>query len=250
MRNKPSFLGIDLGTTGVRAILCDEKGVVIGSSSRGIEKSFIESADPHFSEQDPREWEPVIIAVLQDLLSGCESCKLLAVCCDSTSGTIIPIDSSNRPLYNAVLHNDTRAFKEAAFINQHTQLAVKPSFALSKILWLKDHRPEVWDRTCRFIHAADYVRGVLSGSFEHTDFSNAVKTGYDLFSERWPDEIEGELGIAIERLPKVVKTGEIAGEMKKDLVERLGIKYRVPVVAGATDSTTGLYSGGARRPGD
>jgi len=250
VQTKPAFLGIDLGTTGVRAILCDEKGRVIGSAAAGIEKSFVEPADPHFSEQDPREWEPVLIEVLKAVLSKNSSYELQAVCCDSTSGTIIPVDGSYRPLHNAILHNDTRAADESSFINGTTPLLVKPSFALSKILWIKKNRKDIWERTCRFIHAADYMKGILSGEFEPTDFSNAVKTGYDLVYERWPEEIERVLGIPLERLPRVVRTCEVVGELKQDLREELGIRYRVPVVAGATDSTTGFYSSGARKPGE
>ena len=250
MTKKSSFLGIDLGTTGVRAILCDEKGRVIGSAAAGIEKSFVESADPHISEQDPREWEPVLIEVLKAVLSNNSSYELQAVCCDSTSGTIIPVDGSFRPLYNAILHNDTRAADESSFINGTTPLLVKPSFALSKILWIKKNREDIWQKTRRFIHAADYMKGILSGEFEPTDFSNAVKTGYDLVNERWPEEIERVLGIPLERLPKVVRTCEVTGELKQGLREELGIRHRVQVVAGATDSTTGFYSSGARKPGD
>ncbi len=250
MTGKPSFLGIDLGTTGIRAILCDEKGNVIGSSAGGIEKSFVENTDPRVSEQDPKEWAPVLMNVLKEVCSSLGDYELTAVCCDSTSGTIIPMDRNNRPVYSALLHNDTRAGKEAAFINKRTSITVKPSFALSKILWLKDNRPDVWDRTHRFIHAADYIKGIITGDFKTSDFSNAVKTGYDLAQERWPEEIETKLGIPLDRLPVVVRTGSVAGEISKAVRDELGIGHKVPVVAGATDSTTGFYSSGASSPGD
>lgn len=250
MPKRPIFLGIDLGTTGIRAILSDEKGRVIGSSAKGIENSFVESPDPRISEQDPGEWEPVLLDLLRDLLSHAAAYELTAVCCDSTSGTIIAVDKSYRPVYNAILHNDTRAEEESAYINENTGITVKPSFALSKILWILRNREDIWERTHMFIHAADYVKGLVSGEFKPTDFSNAVKTGYDLVHERWPDEIERVLGVPIERLPEVVRTAEVAGELKREICEKYAIKKRVPVVAGATDSTTGFYSSGARKPGD
>ncbi|MBN2322238.1 MAG: hypothetical protein JXQ30_00770 [Spirochaetes bacterium] len=250
MSKKPYFLGIDLGTTGIRAILCDEKGTVAGSSSGGIEKSFVETSDPRASEQDPKEWGPVLLNVLKKVCTAPGGHELTAACFDSTSGTIIPLDKDNRPVYHALLHNDTRAGREAAFINERTSLAVKPSFALSKILWLKNSMPDVWDKTHRFIHAADYVKGIITGNFETTDFSNAVKTGYDLDQERWPEEIETTLGIPLRLLPAVVRTTAVAGEISRPVREELGIGHAVPVVAGATDSTTGFYSSGACAPGD
>jgi sugar (pentulose or hexulose) kinase len=250
MREKPFFLGIDLGTTGIRAILCDEKGTLIGSEAGGIEKSYIETTDPRASEQDPKEWGPVLMNVLKKVCAAAGGRELTAACCDSTSGTIIPVDKENRPLYHALLHNDSRAGREAAYINERTSLAVKPSFALSKILWLKDNMPNVWEKTHRFIHAADYIKGIITGDFKTTDFSNAVKTGYDLTQERWPEEIENILGIPLERLPAVVRTGTVAGEISKTVRDELRIGHRVPVVAGATDSTTGFYSSGACAPGD
>jgi sugar (pentulose or hexulose) kinase len=250
MLKKPAFLGIDLGTTGIRAVLCDEKGRVIGTSAAGIEKSFLESADPRVSEQDPGQWEPVLLDVLKKTLSHTASYNLMAVCCDSTSGTIIPVDLHYSPVYCAILHNDTRAEEESAYINEAAGITVKPSFALSKILWIMRNREDVWRKTYRFIHAADYVKGLVSGDFEPTDFSNAVKTGYDLVGERWPDEIERVLGIPLDRLPRVVRTGTVAGEMKAELLSELGIKSGVSVIAGATDSTTGFYSSGARTPGN
>jgi sugar (pentulose or hexulose) kinase len=250
MAKLPVFLGIDLGTTGIRAILSDEKGRVIGSSAKSIESSFVRSPDPRISEQDPRGWEPVLLDLLQELFSHASAYELTAVCCDSTSGTIIAVDKSSRPVFNAILHNDTRAEEESAYINENTSIIVKPSFALSKILWIMRNREDIWEKTHRFIHAADYVKGLVSGEFGPTDFSNAVKTGYDLVHERWPDEIEGVLGVPLERLPEVVRTGVAAGELKREIREQFGVKKRVPVVAGATDSTTGFYSSGAQNPGD
>ena len=250
MKIKASFLGIDLGSTGVRAILSDETGNVISSAARGIEKSVVETRDPRISEQDPGEWTPALMNTLQRVREALGDRHLAAVCCDSTSGTIIPLDKENRPLYHALLHNDTRADKEARFINAHTSVSVKPSFALSKILWLKNNMPRVWEKTHRFIHAADYIKGIVTGDFTTTDFSNAVKTGYDLTKERWPGEIETVLGIPIRLLPAVVRTGTVTGEMGSAVREVLGIGYRVPVVAGATDSTTGFFSSGAVSPGD
>ncbi len=250
MPKKTAFLGIDLGTTGIRALMSDESGNVLEAQSAGVEKSFVKSRDPVCSEQDPHFWESPLFQVLGKILSSNEQYYIKAITCDSTSGTIIPIDSTYKPLYNAILHNDARAQNEASFICKNTKLAVKPSFALSKILWIKNNRRELYDKTYKFIHAADYIKGLISGDFDTTDFSNAVKTGYDLNTYKWPDSMDEVLGISCGKLPAVVKTGEVVAELKKSIREEFCIKNKVRIVAGATDSTTSFYSSGARMIGD
>jgi len=250
MKIKPCFLGIDLGTTGLRCILSDENGNIITSHSAGVEMSFVKSSIDACSEQNPEEWDKPLYEVLKKALSCNKKYLLKAITVDSTSGTIIPIDKNGKPLYNALLHNDIRAKDESAFIIKETGLDVKPSFALSKILWIKRNMPDLFDRTYKFIHAADYLKGLISGDFETTDFSNAVKTGYDLFAFRWPESIQSKLGIPLEKLPGVVKTGEVISELREGLKKEYNIYENVKIVAGATDSTTGFYSSGASRIGD
>ncbi|MFW6138619.1 MAG: FGGY-family carbohydrate kinase [Spirochaetota bacterium] len=250
MGKKPVFLGIDLGTTGMRAIVADQKGEVVRSETEEVHKSFVESKDEKISEQDPREWEPALFAVLRSILGCCRSCHLMGICVDSTSGTILAVGPDHRPLHHALLHNDIRAQQESSYIKEHTGINVKPSFALSKILWIKNNMPELFEKTHKFIHAADYLRGLISGDFDTTDFSNAVKTGYDLKQYRWPSSISSKLGIPQDKLPRVVKTGDVTGELKKELAQDFGVDYPVKIVAGATDSTTSFYSSGAKQVGD
>lgn len=250
MKKKLAFLGIDLGTTGIRALLADEEGTVLTVQSEGVLESTVKSDDERISEQDPRFWERALFSVLQKALGSRPECQLQAVCVDSTSGTILPIDRDNQPLYNAMLHNDVRAQEESRFIIEQTGINAKPSFALSKILWLKRNKPRLFERTWKFIHAADYVKGLISGDFDTTDFSNAVKTGYDLENYCWPGSIQSVLGIPVEKLPEVVKTGEVTGTLSRRLRGACGIEEDVQVVAGATDSTTSFYSSGAEKVGD
>jgi len=250
MKKLTTFLGIDLGTTGLRCILSDEKGSIVASYSVGVEKSFVSSTNESYSEQNPEGWIKPLFKAIGKVLSCDKNYSLKAVTVDSTSGTIIPVDKAGRPLYNALLHNDIRAKNESNFIIESTGIKAKPSFAISKILWIKRNMPDLFDKTYKFIHAADYLKGLISGDFKTTDFSNAVKAGYDLFNYRWPDSIESKLGIPLEKLPKVVKTGDIVSKLSKSLKDKYNLQEDVVVVAGATDSTTSFYSSGANRIGD
>jgi xylulokinase len=250
MGKKIAFLGIDMGTTGIRTILSDARGKILSVYTENVLSSTVTSSDDKVSEQDPKFWKSALLCILKKALASIGTYELGAISVDSTSGTIIPIDKGGRPLYRALMHNDVRAQGESRFIHENTGMNVKPSFALSKILWIKNNRPQLFEKTVTFIHAADYLKGVISGDFTTTDFSNAVKTGYDLERYCWPEQIEKKLGIPIEKLPKVVKTGEVFGNLNRGFCEEAGIRNTVPIVAGATDSTTSFFSSGAERIGD
>jgi len=250
MDKRLCFLGIDMGTTGLRCILSDDRGNIVSSSKEDISDSFVTNEDSKVEEQNPDIWGKSLFKALGSILRNLEGFRIAAIAVDSTSGTILPIDNNHRPIYNALMHNDMRAYKESELINQKINLSTKPSFALPKILWFKKHRPVIFDKAYKFIHAADYLVGLISGEYGITDFSNSVKTGYDLENMRWPDEIELILGIPLDKLPKVYKTGEIIGELTGDIKEQYGIKENIKIVAGATDSTAGFFSSGAKDMGD
>ena len=247
---KNYFLGVDVGTTGARAMLVDESGNVIASHSESIESSFVESSKAEFSEQDPRLWRTPLLNVIRGVVKNIDKELIRGICFDSTSGTIIPVDENASPLTNAFMHNDVRAREEAEYIREVLGITVKPSFAISKILWIKNNMPDIFEKTACFIHAADYIRGIVSGNYFITDFSNAVKTGYNLENERWPEAIESKLGIPLTKLPEVVPTGMVIGNIPTKAAEELGISPETKVVAGATDSTTSFYSSGAEKLGD
>jgi len=250
MKERLCFLGIDMGTTGIRCLLSDDRGNVILSSKEDIKESFIDNKNNKISEQNPIVWEKSLFKVLDSVLSRLKKYNLVAITVDSTSGTILPIDKTYKPLYNALMHNDMRSYIESEFINSNVNFSTKPSFALPKILWFKNNKPDIFEKAYKFLHAADYLVGLISGEYGISDFSNAVKTCYDLKNMKWPTEIENILGIPIEKLPKVFKTGEVIGELKGEIRKKYGIKNNVKIVAGATDSTTGFYSSGTRDIGD
>ena len=250
MAKKTAFLGIDLGTTGMRALIADADGSVLSVQNAEVLDSTVESSNDLVSEQDPLYWKEALFDLLGRTFARAPDVKISALTVDSTSGTIIPIDREGRPLHNAMLHNDARAREEAEFIVETTGINVKPSFALSKILWIRNHMPGVFEKTWKFIHAADYIRGLITGDFGVSDFSNAVKTGYDLENYKWPGAIENKLQIPEEKLPRVVKTGEVVGEVSGEMAAQYGIDRKTAVVAGATDNTTSFYSSGAEKAGD
>jgi len=244
------FLGLDLGTGGARAIACDRGGVVMSEASVPIE-CVSASAEPGHSEQAAAHWDRCVFECLRQTVAEIPTGhELAALCVDSTSGTVVPIDRHNRPLHNALMHNDTRATTQAERISERAGRPFSATFSLAKILWFRDERPDVFQRTERFVHAADHVVGLLTGVFDVSDFSNSLKSGYDLRADAWPADLMQSLGLSVEMLPRVVRPGERIAETQRETEDRTGIPRGTSVVAGCTDSVAAFLASGAASPGD
>jgi xylulokinase len=155
------------------------------------------------------------------------------------------------------MYNDGRAVQEAEAINQVSQAfqtrlgyAFNASFALAKMLWLKQQRPKIFASTSLFVHATDFIIGKLSGTYHLSDYSNALKSGYDLERYEWPAFIEHELGIPLEKLPQIVHPGTPITTVSGECAAETGLAANTPVVAGMTDGCTSQIASGAVKPGD
>lgn len=245
-----AFLGLDLGTGGARAIICDKAGRMLSESSVLIQKASASSTPGH-SEQVPSHWKECVIECLGNTVARLPAgYRLRALCVDSTSGTILPIDSENRPLYNALMYNDMRATQQAKRISDRAGKPFSATFSLAKILWFHDEHPEVFRKTKRFVHAADYIVGLLTGVFDVSDFSNSFKTGYDLHANTWSADLMSSLKIPLQTLPRVVCPGEKIGQTHLQTEELTRIPRGTPVIAGCTDSVAAFLASGASFPGD
>lgn len=256
-------LGLDVGTQGVRVLVCNADGNIVAQAS----ESFISHTDGglptgHF-EQSPEDWWSAASACLKRVVgvlvdSGRTPESIGAIAVDSTSGTIIPLDESGLPLRPAIMYNDTRAASTEAdecniagrSLTDKLGYRFAESFALPKILWLIHHEPDVFERASCFVHAADYIVGRLTGEFGVSDTSNALKTGYDLVDRCWPGFIEDKLGIPVDKLPSVVVPGTVIGAVSKECAGETGLASGTPVAAGVTDGTAGFFASGAVKVGD
>ncbi len=255
-------LGIDVGTQGARVLACDRQGTVLAQSDEAFTASFAGGLPDRWSEQDPAMWWQALTQALRRLVAeldeqGLPASTIEALAITSTSGTVVAIDQAGRPLRPALMYNDGRAQEEAQTVQQAgQQLAAElgyrfsPAFALSKILWLRRHQPELFDQVFKFVHAADYVAGCLSGQFSRTDYSNALKTGYDLLRDEWPAFIEDRLEIPLSKLPVVVAPCTPIAAVSRQAAEATGLPVGVPILAGMTDGCASQVSTGAVAPGD
>jgi len=253
------YMGIDTGTQGVRCVVADEKGAIAAAESVAFATLNIAGEDGLY-EQSPADWRDAAERAIRSCTArlrsaGIDTASIRAVSIDGTSGTIVPLDKNYKPLTNGLMYNDPRAKAEAAEAHSamgahEKKLGLKfgSSFSLPRILWFLRRRPEIYEKTAVFVHQADYVAGLLCGEYRVSDYSNALKTGYDLLDSRWPAEIAA-LGIDPDRLPAVVRPGAPIGRVTKQAAEALGMSENTVVVGGSTDGYASALAAGAVRAG-
>ena len=255
-------LGIDIGTQGARVVVCDGQGRVQAQADERFSMAGGQNLPPRWAEQDPEGWWSALVICLRQVVAtwpsqGLQPDGIEAISVTSTSGTVLPVDAKGRPLRPAMMYNDGRALAEAEAVQTAGQKQAEalgyrfsPSYAISKLLWLRQHEPQIFKVAHRFIHAADFIVGRLTGEYGVSDFSNALKTGYDLQHDCWPEFIETELGVPHQRLPRVVRPGTPIAETSTACAEATGLPAGIAVLAGMTDGCTSQISTGAVAPGD
>lgn len=222
------WIGLDLGTQSVRAVLADAKGHVLSRATRPLTSH----RDGVRHEQDPQAWLTAVDAVLAEV--GATDLDGIAIC--STSGTFLLTDSAGRPVTPALMYDDARAAARRDHIvdadPDRWATSMQPTWALPKILDL-----DLTDR--RVVHSADFVAAHLVGHPVATDTSHALKTGYDLIADAWPTAAFDKLGLPLAAFPEVVRPGTELGRTPEG----------VPVYAGMTDGCAAQIAAGALAPG-
>jgi len=254
-------LGLDIGTQGVRGIITHQSGDVVVSCSTPFVAMNISTVEGH-KEQDALVWWQAALHTIQTIVRdfinmGYDVEEITALAVDGTSGTIVPLDAQNVPICKALLYNDARSTKETMLVRDKGKeledklgYSFNSSYALPKILWIKRNMPEIWRKTRMVVHQSDYIVGCLTGIYNVSDYSNALKSGYDLIDKKWPRFIEEDLEIPIELLPKIVAPGTLIGKISRKGAEETGLSVKTSVVAGATDGYASAIASGAIEPGD
>ncbi|MFF2525152.1 FGGY-family carbohydrate kinase [Streptomyces liangshanensis] len=252
------WVGLDLGTQGVRALAVTDDGQVRGRGSAPL--TGHRDGDRH--EQLPADWWAAATAALRRTLRKVPAARVrgLAVC--STSGTVLLTDADGTPLTPALMYDDGRAAAEARHAQETSAdvwrslgIRIQPSWALAKLLWLTGagqgeaapggSADPARLRGARVCHQADFVTGRLVGHRVATDSSHALKTGYDLLTRTWPTAVHDRLGLSGLDFPDVVAPGAPLGTVGREAAEATGLAEGTPVVAGMTDGCAAQLGSGA-----
>ncbi len=255
----PFVLGLDLGTSGARAVVADPDGRVVASSAAPLPPPVV---DGERREQEAGLWVDAAFSALGQAAAalradGADPRAIEALAVDATSATVVPVDGALTPLRPGILYNDSRATGQAARLNDAGGAVLarlgyrfNATFALPKVLWLMEHEPAVMDAAALVLHQADLVVARLLGAGPPaTDPSNALKTGYDIIDGGWPDYL-ADVGLDAARLPAVVPMGAVIGTVGAAAAGRLGLSPSCRIVTGMTDGTAACAASGARAVGD
>lgn len=247
----PLSAGVDVGTQSVRMALLEEDGRVAATGSSPL-SSTVSGGERH--EQSPESWWQALCEASQQATGAVRGRAVsgLAIC--STSGTVLLADAAGEPLTPALMYDDSRATREARLAQEAGEevwsasgYRMSGSFALPRLLWLLRHG--YGEGAARLMHSADYVASRLAGHPVATDWSHALKTGYDLAGERWPLEVLERLEIPAGLLPEVVRSGTRIGEISASTAEHTGLPAGTSVRAGMTDGCAAQISAGALEEG-
>jgi sugar (pentulose or hexulose) kinase len=252
------LIGIDVGTQGARVVASDPAGAVLAQAERSFPRDAVTALPAGWFEQDPNAWWSATAGSLREVTAalaaqGIRPEAVRGVSVTSTSGTVVAVDGAGNALGSALMYNDRRSEAEAREVGvAGAALAAKlgygfaSSFALPKILWLRKHDPARFRAARRMLSPTDFIVGRLSGVFDVTDYTNALKTGYDLLDQRWPGFISDALGLPAGLFPRVVAPGAPIGAVS---AATCGLAAGTPVLAGMTDGCASQVSTGAIAPG-
>lgn len=245
---EPCFIGIDLGTSGCRAIAIDRDRRAIAAARTSLPEPIRDDANG--VEQDPSLWWNALIRALRELTARLAPFAPRALCVDGTSSTLLLCDTEGNPLGPALMYNDARCRAEAVRIDRVAPAqspARGASSSLAKLMHLR-HRLEPGPGTIA-LHQADWVLGKLSGRFGLSDWNNCLKLGYDPQTERWPLWLS-DLELQPVELPLVVAPGTCIGAVNGEAAKATGLPADIRILAGTTDSTAAVVAAGAVTPGE
>ncbi len=236
------YIGIDIGTSGVRACAINNKKKILHSCSTTLPPPI---KNGRSITQDAELWWLATQNVLRDLFKQIDAQSVEAICINGTSGTVLACDKQGVPLAPARMYNDAFCSDQAAQIKNLAppQSAAHGSTSgLAKLLYLQQQFPQ----TRHFLHQADWVAGKLCGRFDISDENNALKSGYNPQTACWPDWLK-QLNIDISLLPHVQAPGTPIASV---LDVSFGLNSDCQIISGTTDSIAAFIATGASQPGD
>ncbi|WGS18132.1 MULTISPECIES: FGGY-family carbohydrate kinase [unclassified Bradyrhizobium] len=241
------FLGIDIGTGGVRACTIDARGDIQGMESTALPPP---RQDGNAIDQDPELWWHATVGAMRKLGGKIDLARVERISVDGTSGTLLLIDAAGQPRTPGLMYNDARASAEAARILDVSAAdsgAHGASSALAKLLHLLSHAER---RDVRFaVHQADWIAGRLAGRHGISDENNALKLGYDPITRTWPAWLD-RLDVPRELLPKVLVPGTPFADIDPSAAAMLGLPRSARIAAGTTDGVAAFIATRADAPGD
>jgi xylulokinase len=246
------YLGIDIGTSGVKAILMDESGAVAEIANAAL---TVSRPNALWSEQDPADWWAVTNSAVSQLdLQKRRAVKAVGLSGQMHGATLLGAD--HQVLRPAILWNDGRSAdqcsaleRDIADLGQITGNRAMPGFTAPKLQWVRENEPEIFAQVKTILLPKDYIRLRMTGELA-SDMSDSAGTLWmDVGKRDWSDTMLEATGLDRTHMPKLYEGSEFTGQLRFELAEAWGME-RVPVVAGGGDNAAGAVGVGVVKPGD
>jgi len=250
------FLGIDVGTGGTRALLIDPSGKVLASHS--ADHAPIHSEHIGWAEQDPEDWWRAAQLAIAGALEAAEHPQVEAVALTGQMHGCVMLDANGQVLRPALIWCDQRTQPQCDWLTETIGAArlielvanpALPNFTLTKLLWVREHQPEIFQKIAHVLCPKDYVRYRLTGTLA-MDMQEASGTLLlDVAHRRWSKEVAAAAGIPMAWLPPLFEGPEICARISATGAAATGLTAGIPVAAGAGDQGAGAVGMGILAPG-
>jgi xylulokinase len=235
------YLGLDLGTSSVKAMLMDGNQAIIGVGHAAMD---VTRPHPGWSEQEPAQWiratEEAIAALKAAHPKELAQVRGIGLSGHMHGATLV--DADGQVLRPCILWNDTRSYQEAAELDANpifrdlTGNIVFPGFTAPKLVWVKNHEPEIFARVAKVLLPKDYLRFWLTGAYISEMSDSAGTSWLDVGKRAWSQALLSATGMQESQMPSLVEGTEVGGILKADLAARWGLGEGVVVAGGAGDN--------------
>jgi xylulokinase len=249
------FVGLDIGTTGCRAAIFNETGTLVSNASR---EYAVDIPQPSWAEQDAENVWRLTQNALVEAISTAQITKVAAVGLSVQGESVMPVDKQGRAIRPAILGMDSRTGEQNGWLRQRfgarhlferTGMPVHTVNTLPKLLWLKQHEPDVWARADRFLLYEDFLINKMTGQAVISRCLASRTQIFDITNNRWSPEILEAIELEPDRLATVKLSGVAVDSMHPEVAKSLGLANTPLVVTGGHDQACGALGVGLVRPG-
>lgn len=255
---KNYILAHDLGTTGNKATLYDREGKLVGSAFYAYTTRYEHTG---WAEQNPEDWWQAVCNSTRKLLAQIPGLRAEEIACITFSGQMmgcVPLDKQARPLRDAIIWADQRSVEQEHWLGARvppedvyriTGHRLSASYSLTKMLWVRDHQPDVFKSTYKFVHAKDAMVARLTGQFMTEPSDGSSMNLYDLEKGTWSERIIDAAEIDPAQLPELKRSIDVVGELLPSVAGEVGLAAGTPVVIGGGDGACAAVGAGVWREG-
>jgi xylulokinase len=246
------FIGLDLGTSGLKGILIDEDQRVLAEASSPL---TVQRPHDGWSEQSPSDWITAAEAVMDALsVHGLARVRGIGLSGHMHGATLL--DTADEVLRPCILWNDTRSHAQAAAMDANPDFRaisgniVFPGFTAPKLAWVRAHEPKIWDKIAKVLLPKDYLRLWLTGGHV-AEMSDAAGTSWlDTGARRWSDDLLAATGLTRDQMPTLIEGSDVSGHLREVLAARWGLPKGVVIAGGGGDNAASGVGVGVVRAGE